>query len=181
MPKIIKLTLTKAQLTELNQLAVQADLPARVRVRLEMVRLSHLGFVIPQIAEHLEQHHQTVRKYLHAFTSSGFAGLWDQPHPGLKPRLSEAQLQSLEAHLDKVATEGERTYTLSQLAEWLEQTFQVKLSPYRLGEILRASGFRYKRTKRSVKHKQTDPLLKAAKQADLETFNLKAVERGWTG
>jgi predicted transcriptional regulator len=55
---------------EVNQLSRQASLAPRLRQRLDMVRLSDLGLTIGEIAQNLQVHHQTVRKYLHAFETA---------------------------------------------------------------------------------------------------------------
>jgi len=50
MPKIIRLTLTPEQRAELQQRARERTIAPRLRDRLEMVRLSDLGWTVPQIA-----------------------------------------------------------------------------------------------------------------------------------
>src|SRR5918911_3747087 len=84
-PKIIRVQLTPKQRNELNQRARARDVAPRLRERLEMVRLSDLGQTIPQIAQTLGHHEQTVRKYLTAFLADGFAALPDRPISGRPP------------------------------------------------------------------------------------------------
>ena len=170
MPKSVRMQLTQDQRSELNRLSLLADLPPRFRLRLEMVRLSDLGLSITQITTALECHHQTVGKFLKAFTKGGFEALKDKPHPGLTPKLLEEHLVALEAELDRVATSGERTYTMAQLVEWLYLHYKVVVSKGHLTRVLLARGYRYKRTKSSLAHKKIDPQLQAAKEADLATL-----------
>ena len=78
----------------------------------------------------------------------------------------------MERLLDEAARRGE-TWTAPQLADWLAQAHQVALTPAYLATRLRQRRLRWKRTKRSVRHKQRqhkDPTLQDRKVADLETL-----------
>ena len=100
MPKIIRVHLTPDQLDDLNARARRRDLTPRERERLEMIRLSHLGVTIPQIAAHLDGHPQTVRRIIRGFLDAGFAILPDQPRPGRPLTLTEEVLAAVEQRLD---------------------------------------------------------------------------------
>jgi transposase len=170
LPKIIRVTLTPEQRVELRRRAHQRVIPPRLRDRLEMVRLSDRGWTIPKIAAHLELHEYTVRKYIKAFLENGFAALPDRPIPGRPSTITEEHLQAVEELLDEAAGKGE-TWTCPQVVRWLEETFQVKISAGRLGVLLAARGFRWKRTKPDVAHKRKDPDLQVRKKADLEILH----------
>lgn len=142
-----------------------------MRDRLEMVRLSDLGWSVPKIATYLGRHHQTVRKYLKAFRAGGWDVLPDRPRPGRPPTLTEAHLLAVERLLDEAAVRGERTWTGAQLARWLEDTHQVVITPKYLSERLRQRRFRWKRTKRTVQHK-ADPSRQEQAKADLAALQL---------
>jgi transposase len=171
MPKIIRVCLTPEQRDDLNQRARERTLAPRLRERLEMVRLSDLGHPIPQIAQALGQHEQTVRKYLKAFLAQGFAALPDRPIPGRPPTIRRADLDALGQLLDTAAARGE-TWTTPRLREWLRRERGVHLSTDRLGVLLRRERLRWKRTKHSVRHMQKDPALQDAAQAHLESLSL---------
>ena|SRR5436190_1218367 len=156
MAKPYRIRLTPEQRAELHERARQRVLAPAVRDRLEMVRLSDLGWSAPAIARYLGKHEQTVRKYLKAFLQSGWDALPDRPRPGRPPTLTEAHLAAIEQVLDEAAACGERTWSAPQLARWLEETHGVRVRPKYLGERLRRRKFRWKRTKRSVQHK-ADP------------------------
>ncbi len=177
MPKVIRVTLTPEQRAELNERARAWEVAPRVRDRLEMIRLSDLGKTIPAIAAYLNQHPQTVRKYIKAFLAGGFAALHDQPRSGRPPTLTTIHLDALERLLDEAATRG-RTWTTPQLVTWLNQRFGITISPGWLAAVLKARRFRWKRTKRAVHHKQKDPELQARKIADLETLLSDGVGTG---
>ena len=169
MPKTLKIQLAPNQHTELNRLALLAELRPRFRQRLEMVRLSDLGLSVAQLAAALQVHYQTVAKFINAFEAGGFEALHDQPHLGPAPKLLEEHLVALEAELDRAANGG-RTYTLAQLLEWLETHYQLKLSKGHLYRVLSKRGFSWKRTKTSLQHKKVDPEFHLAKIAEVETL-----------
>jgi transposase len=171
MPKIIRVELTPAQRAELNQRARARTLPPRLRERLEMVRLSDLGQTIPQIAQTLGHHAQTVRKYLTAFLAGGFAVLPDRPISGRPPVVTRADLDALGQLLDAAAARGE-TWTTPRLRHWLATERGVQISTGRLGVLLRRERVRWKRTKHSVRHMQKDPALQEAASAHLEFLSL---------
>lgn len=177
MPKIYRIRLSDEQRTSLNERARARMLAPQLRERLEMVRLSDLGWRVPQIAGSLGLHEQTVRKFIKAFLVAGFAGLANQPIPGRTPRASAADLAALGALLDEAATRGQ-TWTAPQLAAWLARERGISLSTSRLRALLRQHEFRWKRTKRSLRHRRKDPDLQAAKEADLELLHFC---RAWPG
>jgi transposase len=170
MPKVYRVELSDEQRVELNERARVRTLAPRLRERLEMVRLSDLGWRVPQIAQALEVHEQTVRKYIKAFLTDSFAGLADQPIPGRPPRASVVDLAAVGQLLDEAARQGQ-TWTARQVTAWLARERHVQLSTSRVRVLLRQQEFRWKRTKRSVRHQRKDPDLQASKEADLELLH----------
>jgi len=160
MPAPIRVVLTEDQRTELRRLVRDRWTAPRTRQRLEMVRLAAQGWTVPAIARHLETHEQTVRKYVKAFLVEGFAALPDRPRSGRRPTVTAAAVDSV-AHLLDTAAQHGQTWTLPRLARWLTEERAVRISAGRLGVLLNQRGFRWKRTKRSVRHKQVDPTLQA--------------------
>src|SRR5256714_10713385 len=134
-----------------------------------MIRLAYAGWRVPQIARHLGYHEQTPRKYLKAFLADGFDRLPDRPRPGRPARVTTAHLAALERLLD----DTERTWTVPQLVAWLDATHQVRVHPDHLRRLLHRRRFRWKRTKRSLRHKQ-DAAARAAAAATLATYREQA-------
>ncbi len=163
-----RIKLRPGQQTELHRRAREREVPPRLRDRLEMVRLSDLDWSVPKIASYLGCHEQTVRKYVKAFLAGGFDALPDRPRPGRPPTLTVGHLEAVEQHLDAAAARGE-TWTAPRLATWLAETHGVRVHHEDLGAQLRRRKFRWKRTKRSVRHK-ADPDLQARARADLEVL-----------
>ena len=171
MAKPYRVTLTPAQRAELHERARQRVLAPAVRDRLEMVRLSDLGWSVPQVAQYLGKHEQTVRKYIKAFLAAGWDAQPDRPRPGRPPTLTEAHLLAVERLLDEAAAAGTRTWSAPQLVQWLAAAHRVRVTPKYLAERLAARRFRWKRTKRTIHHK-ADPVRQAQAQADLAALQL---------
>jgi transposase len=162
---VYRIRLTDEQRRQLKRQTRAPRTAARTRDRLEMVRLSHLGLSIPQIAAHLQTDPKTVRQWVKRFLEHGFGALQDQPHPGRRSQLTSERVEAIRALLAK----GGRTWSAGQLAHWLAEQHQVRLHPQHLGRMLRRAKISYKRTHRTLKHKQ-NPADVAEKEADLRTL-----------
>jgi transposase len=147
-----RVRLTAAQRAELQRRAHEKGIMPRTRDRLEMVRLSDVGWSVPKIAAHLAIHEQRVRYYIKAFLAAGFDALPDRPHPGRHSALTPAMEEAIRQEL----RQQERTWTAPQLADWLAERFGVRLTSGYLSRRLKRAGIAYKRTGRSLKHKQKD-------------------------
>lgn len=166
MPKVYRVTLTEGQREEVRRLIRDPKTKPRTRERLEMLRFSEAGMSIPKIAPILGQSEGRVRYWIKRFLEEGsFDALNDRAHPGMPSALTPDHLAALKAEIEK----GERTWTTGQLAEWLETEGDVSLSDGQIGRKLKQAGIVWKRTSRSLKHKQT-PEAVEAKRADLETL-----------
>jgi transposase len=154
--------LTDAQRAELQRRAHAPGVMPRTRDRLEMVRLADAGWRIPRIAGHLCLSEKRVRHYIKAFLAHGFEALPDRPHPGQQSALTPAMEEAIRQELRT----GARTWTAPQLADWVAQQFGVRLTPDALSRRLKRARIAYKRTSRSLKHKQK-PDEVAAKEAEM--------------
>lgn len=145
-----RVTLSEEERQELKRRAHQAGIAASTRDRLEMVRLAGAGWSVPQIAGHLGQHEQTVRRWIKAYLAQGFDGLVNKPRGG---SCSALNARVLEAVWQEVA-KGERSWNAKQLAEWIAERFGVYRSSVQVRRKLRTLGLSYTRTSRSLRHKQ---------------------------
>jgi transposase len=152
--------LTEAQQAELQRRTHQPGVMPRTRDRLEMVRLADAGFSIPHIARLLRISEKRIRHYIKAFLADGFDALPDRPHPGQPSALTKAMEEAIRQEVRKEET----TWSASQLADWLDQQFGVRLGPDWLTKRLKQAGIVYKRTSRSLKHKQNPEAVAAKKQ-----------------
>jgi transposase len=124
-----------------------------------MVRLSDAGMSVPWIATHLNLHPQTVRKFIKAFLNGSFDALRGKPRPGKVSELSAPMKDALFAEVSK----GERTWTAPQMADWLHERYGLTLSSGRVALHMRQRGLVYKRTSRTLKHKQDAEQVAAAR------------------
>lgn len=113
-----------------------ADVPRKVKDRAEIIRLNAHGWYVENIAAHFNLTDQTVREVLHKWKKQGLEGLWEQPGRGRKPKWTEEQI----VFLEKCLREEPRTYNSLQLAQKLERTHSIKLSPDRLRRVLKKRG-----------------------------------------
>jgi transposase len=160
---LYRVHLTDEQRQELHRRAHEPGVRPRTRDRLEMVRLSDAGWSVPQIARHLGSCEPTVRRWIKTFLAHGFDALRDPPPAGRTSRLTPAIREALRQELAK----GERTWTAAQLAQWIEAQFGVRVSAAHLRRFRRRWKLSWKRTGRSVNHKQK-PDEVAAKKTELE-------------
>ncbi len=150
---------------ELRRRAHEAGVMPRTRDRLEMVRLCDAGWSIPKIAQHLGMSERCVRRWIKTFLEGGFDALPDRPHVGQKSALTPEILTAIRAEVSK----GERTWSAPQIADWIAQHFSLRLSPPWISRRLRREKISYKRTSRTLGHKQ-DKEQVATKRADLQTL-----------
>ena len=169
MPKVYRVTLSEAQREELRGRIRDPKTKPRTRERLERLRLSDAGMSLPKIAPLLRQSENRVRHGVKRFLEQQrFDSLNDRPHKGRPSRLTLERLGALRAEIEK----GERTWTTPQRASWLEEEQGLSLSDDPIGRKLKAAGIVWKRTSRSLKHKQK-PEAVEAKRAELEAFEKK--------
>lgn len=160
-----RVSLSNEQQQELQRRTREPGIRPRTRDRLEMVRLSHSGRSVPQIACHLGVSEKRVRHWIKTFLAAGFAALADRPPVGRPSRLTPAIREAVRQELAK----GDRTWTAPQLAEWIDQQSGVRVSPSHLRRFRGRWQLSWKRTPRSVKHKQK-PDEVAAKKKELEAL-----------
>ena len=157
-----RVELSPEQAEELVHRTRAADIKPRTRDRLEMVRLCAAGYRVPVIARLLRISPNRVRHWLRRYRAGGFDALRDQPHLGRPGSLTPAHLQALREEFAR----ANRTWTAGQVAAWLAEHHGVRLHPDHLATLLKRAGLSYKRTERSLKHKQ-DPAVVAAAASQL--------------
>ena len=162
---MIQVVLTESQVSRLTQLRRDAKTRPRTRDRLEMVRLANLGWNIPKIAQHFEMTESRVRHWIKSFLSEGFDGLKDRGGVGPKRRLTAP----LVAQIREMTMQEGRTWTTVQINDWLLEQHGFSMNRRYLSDALNKNGLRYKRTTRTLHHKQK-PEQVVDRKADLETL-----------
>ena len=163
-----RIILTDGQRHELNRRTRQRGLAPSTRDRLEMVRLSDAGWSVPRIARHLDQHEQTVRAWIKAFLTGGFAALPNKPRGGKHSAVTPAMLDAVRT----TVADSQRTWTAAQVADWVAEHYSVRISAGRMRLHLKRAKISYQRTSRSLKHKQK-PEEVAERKATLDALEKK--------
>ena len=165
-----RVRLPEEQRQELQQRTHDPAVRPRTRDRLEMVRLADAGWSVPRIATVLANCEKTVRRWIKSFLADGFDALADHPPVGRTSRLTPAIRERVRQELEK----RDRTWTAPQLVEWLAEQTDVQVSVQHLRHFLRRWRLSYKRTTRSVKHKQK-PAEVEAKKKELEALEKRGI------
>jgi len=150
---------------ELIRRTHQHNIAPSTRDRLEMLRLSDAGWSIPRIALHLSLHEQTVRRWIKTFLLAGFDALIDPPRPGKPSAITEEIRAAVRQWIEK----GDRTWNATQIAKEVERVYGLKRSNHQWRRFMRREKLSYKRTSRSLRHKQS-PEQVAKKTAELEVL-----------
>ncbi|GAA2359443.1 IS630 family transposase [Streptomyces violaceusniger] len=127
---------------------------------------------VPQVADLLECNNVTVRGAVHRCEDGGFETLADAPRPGRPPSITREDRKALAALLDESACQG-RTWTTAALCDWLRAECGVRAGAAWLTDLLHRDGFRWKRTRDTLRH-TADPVLQQAARARLEDLRLAA-------
>jgi putative transposase len=146
---MIRITLTPTDRDALQGLRRDRSLRPADRDRVEMVLLSAAGWSAPRIGAHLHAHAATVRRVLRAFQSTGTAAL-RRGRPGPPP--NTARRQQVSGALDTLLDQ-DRTWTAAQLAAALGAQ-GIALSTRQTRKYLGRMGGRWRRTVRTLRHKQ---------------------------
>lgn len=133
--------LTPEEDHQLYTLEQQLGIRGKVRLGAQAVRLSGKGWTIPQLAQHLHRHPESIRQDLLRWERHKVAGLADGVAPGKPPSITP----EMEDFLHRKLAE-ERTWNCTTLAQALEDTFGVRLGREALRLKLQALGYRWKRT-----------------------------------
>jgi transposase len=169
---MLRITLTDAQRSELQQLRRQADLSPLERDRMEAVLLCAAGWSAPQIAAHLDRCDVTVRTALRRFQAAGATGLRQQP---TGPPPDTARREQVTAALDELLAH-DRTWTAAQLAAALSER-GIILSTRQTRKYLQRMGATWRRVQRTLRHKQ-DPSRVARATAVLGSLEKKRLPAG---
>jgi putative transposase len=156
---MLRITLTPDQRAAVQAARRDPTLTPLERDRVEMVLLSTMGWSPPAIAQHLDYHATTVRTALKRFAACGLPGLWHQ-QPGPPPNTArrEQVTQALDRLLDQP-----RTWTAAQLAQALRAE-NIRLSTRQTRRYLQGMGAKWRRTVRSLRHKQDPARVERAKR-----------------
>jgi transposase len=156
---MLKIRLTDEQALELARWRRDPSLKPAERDRVEMIALSDSGWRVTRIALHLKYSIETVRRLFRRFPNEGFGAIRHEV-PG--PAKDEARRKQVEGALERLLREP-RTWTSGQLADALGKE-GIVLSGRQVRRYLRRLDANWRRTKRSLGHKQDPKKVARAKE-----------------
>src|SRR3954467_9278059 len=162
MPPSMFVRLTEEEDSRLRETEQDPYLKPKVRLRAQVLRLSHRGYNMRSIASYTGRSPQSVGRDLGRWEERGLAGLADGTPPGNPPRITEEVRTFMEGKLSE-----ERTWNAAQLAEALGQSFGIEVTPEAVRQHLHSMGYSWKRT-RYVPNKPPDPEREREARKDLE-------------
>ncbi len=149
MPKIIKLKeLNEEETVTIKRLAHSRTEPARKVERAGIIWQAQQGRTVPEIAQKMDLHHQTVRMWLKRFNEAGLAGLEDDHRPGRQPTYSREQVSEVIAAAlsdPKSLNLPFGCWTLDRLEAYLNEQKGIAIKRSRIDEILVAEGLRWRK------------------------------------
>jgi putative transposase len=155
---MLRITLSPDQWAAAQAARRDPTLTPLERDRVATVLLSAEGWSPPAIAHHLDYHATTVRNALKAYLAQALAGLWHQ-RPGPPP--DTARREQVTQALDRLSDQP-RTWTAAQLAQALRAE-GIQLSTRQTRRYLQSMGAKWRRTVRSLRHKQDPAKVERAK------------------
>ena len=151
MPPSRFIRLSEEEDARLREIEQDPYLKPKVRLRAQVLRLSHRGSNMKTIAVYTARGEQSVGRDLDRWEERGFDGLADGTAPGNPPRITGEAKTFLQESL----SEEERTWNATQLAEALKESLGVEVTPEAVRQHLRSMGYSWKRT-RYVPNKPPD-------------------------
>jgi transposase len=139
--------LSENEQTQIEKLAHSRTESARLVERARIIWLSSHGWWVPEIADELRIHRETVRHWVKRFNEEGLSGLKDRPRPGrpatyTAEEVAEVIAASLTNPDDLGLPFG--SWTLDRLEAYLNEQKGIPIKRSRIDEILIAEGLRWK-------------------------------------
>jgi transposase len=162
MPPSRYIRLTEQEDARLREIEQAPYFKPKVRLRAQVLRLSHRGSNVQSISAYTGRSRASVGRDLDRWEGRGFEGLFDGTAPGNPPLVTEEARTFMEEKLSE-----ERTWNAAQLAEVLKEGFGVEVTPEAVRQHLRSMGYSWKRT-RYVPNKPPDPEHEREAREELE-------------
>ena len=165
MPRRFVRPLTPADKRTIDRLFRRSRDP-RVRRRANAVRLSSLGYTVPQIAEVTGSTPQTVRNSFDRFESGGPDALADKPRSGRPPKATR-EYRSRLVEVVKTNPHGLgypfTVWTVVRLRAHMAREMDVLISEARVRQIMKEENLVFKRPKHTLKGKRDEDAFRAVR------------------
>ncbi len=168
-----ELTSSQEQLHHL----VRTDADPRVRHRAHALLLVAHGQSVSAVARLFATAGHCVRTWRERFLVEGRAGLLDRPRRGRPPKLGEDDLDFLRQALERSPQDYGllvTVWSIRELQALVQRERGIKVSVYTLHRVVHALGYRYRRPRHDLRHRQ-DAEAVAATQRVLDWLQKKAL------
>jgi transposase len=155
---------------------MKRDPDPRVRRRAHALLLVSQGQPLSHIARLFQTAPHRVRAWRRRFLARGRTGLVDAPRPGRPPKLDPTALRFLEEALGRSPQDYgllSAVWTVRDLAALLASQCGVTVAPATVHRALLAQGYRHRRPRHDLRHRQ-DPLAVAAARHVLDWLKKRA-------
>lgn len=132
---------------EIERLARSRTEEARLVERARMVELALQGRFLCEIARELNVSENTVRIWLHRFTSEGVEGLMDRPRtgcPGVYTREQIAEVIATALRRPDDLGQAFACWTLDRLEVYLNEVKGIAIKRSRIADVLAKEGLRWR-------------------------------------
>ena len=166
MPKRHDYTLNEAELKDIREAMKHRD--ARVAKRATIIHSLHLGHRPDELAAMYGISQASVYNHFNRFKAEGLAGLPDKTKSGRPAKATPEYIALLEQTLEIDPQEKGYAFTIwtqPRLRQYLAQETGIELSRSRFQALMQRLGYRYRRPKRDLGHKQDPDLREQVEQA----------------
>jgi transposase len=140
-------SLSEEEYQQLKRLSTSRKLAAGRVKRAQLILLSNQGYRVQEIAEQLDIHERTARRWIGRFNRLGMPGLEEGPREG-RPRVYSSQDVGVVLQI-ALTPPGELdlpfgSWTLDRLVAYLSEVKGIPIKRSRLSEIFRHEGLRWR-------------------------------------
>jgi transposase len=159
------ISLSEEEDNKLRELEQGAYINKKVRLRAQILRLSHKGFSMQAITKHVGKSYNMVRDTFSRWQQDGYVGLANHYEDIGRKSVVNAELRAFMQ--EKLAEE--RTWTCTQLSQEISQSYGVSIGREGIRKRLYEMGYSWKRG-RFVPQKRPDEQELKEHKAALETL-----------
>lgn len=166
MPKRHDYTLTENEYKQVRE--AMRNLDARISKRGSIVHSLHLGHAPNELAEMYGLSLASIYNHFNRFRAEGFEGLADKPRSGRPRKATVVYIALLEETLENDPKSKGYAFTMwtqARLRKYLAQETDIELSRSIFQKLMQDLGYRYRRPKRDLSHKQDQDLREQVKEA----------------
>lgn len=129
----------------------------RVRKRAQAIRLSAMGYSVPQILEILGCNYQSIHNWFNSFEQYGLQGLFDKPRNG-RPAIATADYRDRLVQIIKTNPKDMdypfTVWTITRIRAHMAREKSILLSESRVRQIMKEENLVFKRPKHTLAHKR---------------------------